>query len=182
MRDAVNAAVADVQKRFDDKELPWNYKTVMGKIIAYPNKNCLDTLLVGQDDEATVDPDKHKWDEDGDASIMGAADESDDELMDFDSKDWVRGEEARVTHAVAADTDAQHHGHGGAVLENLALAIVDDEEVDLAFKQNQFMRQLKVADGVFKGMEGAVGASLRNTVAAVINEEKTFRLTCEERQ
>ena len=62
----------------------------------------------------------------------------------------MRGEEARVTHAVAADTDAQHHGHGGSVSENMALAIVDDEEVDLAFKQNKLMRQLKVADGVLK--------------------------------
>ena len=113
---------------------------------------------------------------------MGAAEEADDGIRDFDPNDWVHGEEAAVTPAVAADTDAQHHGHGGAVSENLALAIVDDEEVDLAFKQNRLLRQLKVADGVFKGMEGAVGASLRNTVAAVINKEKTFRLTCEERQ
>ena len=115
MRSAVNFAVADVEKRFEDKLLPWNYKTVMGEITPYPHKNCLDTLLVGQEDEATVDPDKHKWDEDGDASIMGAADESDDEIMDFDPKDWVRGEEARVTYAVAVDTYAQRHGHGGSV-------------------------------------------------------------------
>ena len=76
MKLAVDSAVADVEKRFDDKLLPWNYKTVMGEITPYPHKNCLDALLVGQDDEATVDPDKHKWDEDGDASIMGAADEA----------------------------------------------------------------------------------------------------------
>ena len=89
----------------------------MAEIIPYPHKNCLDVLLVGQEDEATVDTDEHKWDEDGDASIMGAADEADDGIRDFDPNDWVHGEEAAVTPAVAADTDAQHHGDGGAVSE-----------------------------------------------------------------
>ena len=101
---------------------------------------------------------------------MGAADEADDEIRDFDPNYWVYGELAAVTPAVAADTDAQHHGDGGAVSDNLAM--LDDEEVDSAFDQNKLMRQLKVADCVFKGMEGAVGASLRHTIAAVMSLER----------
>ena len=65
MRARINAAVADVKSRFHAGELPWNYSTVQSLIAPYPKTGHLDTLRLGQEDEATEDPDGVPWEPEG---------------------------------------------------------------------------------------------------------------------
>ena len=147
-RTAVNAAVADVKQRHNGKLFLWTYAAVRAEITPYPNKHCLDVILLGQEDEATPDVDKYKWDEDGAASELGEEDDADDTVEDVCPEDWVAGAEAAVTYAVAADKDAQHHGDGGTASGKLETLY--EEVVDLTIEQNKRMRQLKEADPIFK--------------------------------
>ena len=70
MRTAVNAAVADAKRRCKNGEIPWEYAAIMKEIKPYPNKHCLGVLLPGQEDEATIDPDGRKWDEEEPQSVQ----------------------------------------------------------------------------------------------------------------
>jgi hypothetical protein len=63
MRTAVYTAVSDVKQRHGAKMIPCTYAAVRAEITPYPHKNCLDVLLPGQEDEATSDTYKYKWDE-----------------------------------------------------------------------------------------------------------------------
>ena len=52
---------------------------------------------------------------------------------------------------------------------------MDEEAIELSFKQNQTLRQLRDADAIFKEVGGVLGASLRNTLSSVVHaEEKKF--------
>ena len=155
MRTAVDSAVADVKQRYEAKLIPWTYAAVRKEITPYPNKHCLDVLLPGQEDEATPDTCKYKWEEDGAASELGEEDDADDTIEEFCPEGLVAGAEAAVTYAVAADKDAQHHGDGGTASEQMET--LDEEKVDLTFEQNKVLRQLKEADAIFKEMSGALG-------------------------
>ena len=46
-------------------KLPWNYKTVMGRIRPFRARGKLDKLVPGQEDEATPDPDGVPWEVEG---------------------------------------------------------------------------------------------------------------------
>ena len=61
MRAAVGAAVADVERRWNEGSLTWTYATVQSLITPYPRRGQLDKLLPGQEDEATPDPDGVPW-------------------------------------------------------------------------------------------------------------------------
>ena len=61
MRAAIDAAVADLQRRWDEGSLTWTYATVQSLITPYPRRGQLDKLLPGQEDEATPDPDGVPW-------------------------------------------------------------------------------------------------------------------------
>ena len=61
MRKVIDSAVADVKKKFAAGELPWNYKTVQSLITPYPKRGALDVVKVGQEDEATPDPEGVPW-------------------------------------------------------------------------------------------------------------------------
>ena len=56
-------AVKDVTARFVAGLLPWDFKTVQSLIGAYPISHALDTVLPGQEDEATEDPEGHPWED-----------------------------------------------------------------------------------------------------------------------
>ena len=57
MRPKVDSAVAEVKAAFERGELPWTYANVQSLITPYPRRRAWDVLLIGQEDEATGDPD-----------------------------------------------------------------------------------------------------------------------------
>jgi hypothetical protein len=173
MRTAVNAAVADAKQRCKDGLIPWTYAAIKKEITPYPNKHCLGVVLPGQEDEATNDPDGHRWEEEKPDSVQGEGSDADGPVEEFCPGDWVDGTDAEVVYMKKADKDAQHHGHGATAL--VEVETVDEDVIELSFKQNKTLRQLRDADGIFKDMGGILGASLRNTLAKVVHaEEKTF--------
>ena len=170
MRTAVNAAVADAKRRCSNGEIPWTYAAIQKEITPYPKRNCLDVILPGQEDEATIDPDGLKWDEDEPHGVQGEESDKDGPVEDFDPADWVDGAAAEVACTKITVTDAGHHGHGAT-----EVGTVDEDVIELSFKQNRTLRQLREADALFKDVGGVLGASLRNTLSNVIHaEEKRF--------
>ena len=173
MRTAVNAAVADAKRRCIDGEIPWTYAAIMKEIKPYPNKHCLHVILPGQEDEATIDPDGRKWDEEEPQSVQVEESDAGGPVEYFCAGDWVDGADAEVAWAKNTDTDAQHHGHGATALAEVET--VDEDVIELSFKQNKTLRQLRDADAIFKDVGGVLGASLRNTLSSVVHaEEKKF--------
>ena len=73
MRNKINAAVADVERRWNDGTLKWNFKDVQSLIHAYPKKGELDVILPGQEDEATPDPDGCMWIDEAASDIEGVS-------------------------------------------------------------------------------------------------------------
>ena len=57
MRQLINSAVAEVETKFKDGCLPWTYKTVRSLMPTGPRRWHLDVIKLGQEDEATPDPD-----------------------------------------------------------------------------------------------------------------------------
>ena len=58
MRKKIDSALAEIKASYDAGLLRWNYETVQGLITPYPKRGQLDTLKVGQEDEAAPDPDQ----------------------------------------------------------------------------------------------------------------------------
>ena len=73
MRQLINSAVAEVETKFKDGCLPWTYKTVKSLIPDYPRRGHLDVIKLGQEDEATPDPDGVPWDTEQDEAEGGEA-------------------------------------------------------------------------------------------------------------
>ena len=61
MREKVDSAVAEVERKYGAGELRWNYATVQSLIGPYPRRGHLDVIEVGQEDEATADPESVPW-------------------------------------------------------------------------------------------------------------------------
>ena len=55
LRQKINAAIAEVEATFHAGLLPWNDATVQALITPYPRRGKLDSLKIGQEDEATPD-------------------------------------------------------------------------------------------------------------------------------
>ena len=173
MRTEVNAAVADAKRRCEAGEIPWTYAAIKKEIKPYPNKHCLDVILPGQEDEATIDPEGRKWDEEEPQTVQEDENDAGGPVEYFCPGDWVDGADAEVACTKNTDTDAQHHGHGATALAEVET--VDEYVIELSFKQNKTLRQLRDADAIFKDVGGVLGASLRNTLSNVVHaEEKTF--------
>ena len=86
-------AVKDVTAKFEAGLLPWNFKTVQSLIGAYPIRHALGTVVPGQEDEATEDPEGVPW-EDETADPEPNPDDpeglpDDVEIPDYDPADWV---------------------------------------------------------------------------------------------
>ena len=74
-----------MERQFHAGELPWNYKTVQSLIGDYPKHGHLDEIKVGQEDEATEDPDGVPWEPAGDEQEQDA--DSDAPIADLDPAD-----------------------------------------------------------------------------------------------
>ena len=66
MRKLINYAAAEVEDQHKAGLLPWTDKTVRSLITPYPHMGQLDEIEIGQEDEATSDPDGVPWEDDGD--------------------------------------------------------------------------------------------------------------------
>ena len=173
MRKKIDAAVAEVETNFKAGLLPWTFKTVKSLIPPYPRRGHLDVIKLGQEDEATPDPDGVPWDTEqveakgGDATNNGDANEELDDVPEFDADDWVDPEASLVKNTVP-EVDAPHHGDGDGRerKENL-----NDEQADAVIKHSTRLRSLTQAKDIFKEVGGALGASLNDTVTRVIHTE-----------
>ena len=181
MRKLINSAVAEVEQKFIDGKLPWNYKTVKSLMPPYPRRGHLDVVKLGQEDEATADPDGVPWDalddqaEGGEAANEGDDNEEVDDVPEFDAddwvdpevSDWVDPEVSQVKHTVP-EVDAPHHGDGDDQMRNESL---NDEQADAVIEHSTRLRSLKQAKEIFNEVGGALGASLKDTVNRVIHSE-----------
>ena len=83
MRNLINSAVAEVEEQYKAGLLPWTYKTVQSLITPYPRRGQLDEIKIGQEDEATPDPDGVPWEDEEDekekAAAANAGDDAEDE-------------------------------------------------------------------------------------------------------
>ena len=179
MRKIIDAAVAEVEEQYKAGHLPWTYRTVQSLITPYPRRGHLDELKVGQEDEATKDPDPHPWENEDDDQKQedeapNASDDDDDddeekEVLDFDPNDWVDPEAAAIQHK-AKDDDALRHGDGDGDAE-IREASLNAEQADALLDHSTRLRSLKQARDIFKDMGGALGASLLDTVSRVMHSE-----------
>ena len=173
MRKVIDSAVAEVEDEYKAGRLPWTYKTVQSLITPYPRTGHLDELKVGQDDEATPDPDEVPWEvekdenEGDEAAKAGDDDGEDQQILDFDPADWVDPETAAIQKH-ASDADVSRHGDGDAQTVKLSL---DAEQADVAVEHSNRLRSLKQARDIFKDIGGALGASLLDTVGRVMHTE-----------
>ena len=173
MRQLINSAVAEVETTFKDGCFPWTYNTVMSLMPTYPRRGHLDVIQLGQEDEATPDPDGIPWDteqveaEGGEAANKGDDNEEVDDVPEFDADDWVDPEASLLKHTVP-EVDAPHHGDGDDQMRKESL---DDEQADAVIEHSTRLRALKQAQEILKEVGGALGASLHNTVNRVIHSE-----------
>ena len=176
MRKIIDSAVAEVEDEYKAGRLPWTYKTVQSLITPYPRTGHLDELKVGQEDEATKDPDPHPWEDEDDNQKQvdeapNASDDDDEEkeVLDFDPNDWVDPEAATIQHK-AKDADALRHGDGDGDAQ-IVEASLNAEQADALLDHSTRLRGLKQARDIFKDMGGALGASLLDTVNRVMHSE-----------
>jgi len=180
MRQLIDAAVADVEARYQAGDLLWNWETVQSLIGQYPRRGQLDKTRPGQDDEATPDPDGVPWEP--------------PELADADDADSAEGER-QAEGSEAADSPADfdepcdegqsgsdHRGDGdvqeGQAAKSEALAKdvasgegLSTEQADFMLQHSGRMQALQQAMDILGGLGGALGASLTDTVTAVMNNE-----------
>ena len=57
MRHIIDKELEEVERRWEAKEITWNFKTVMSCIQPYPKRCEMYEWKPGMDDEATSDPD-----------------------------------------------------------------------------------------------------------------------------
>ena len=180
MRTHINAAVAEVEAKHAAGLLPWEYKVVQSLITPYPRRGHMDVVKVGQEDEATLDPDANPWedededapdDEEEDAQEDEDADGGDDvmegEIPDWDPADWVEGDAAFEKHG-ERDADAARHGDGDAPLPIVSLT---SEQSECVVEHSSRLRNLQQAQDLCKEVGGTLGTSLRDTVGRVIRSE-----------
>jgi len=179
MRNLINSAVAEVEEQYKAGLLPWTYKTVQSLITPYPRRGQLDEIKVGQEDEATPDPDRVPWEDEKDdkeevdaANASDDAEKEDEEVLDFDPDDWFDPQAAALQNGVR-DADVPHHGDGDV---QIAKASMHEEQADSVLEHSTRLRSLKQAQDIFKELGGALGASLMETVSRVMHTE-TKRFT-----
>ena len=182
MRKLINAAVAEIETKHKAGNLPWTYKSVQSLFTPYPRRGHLDELQVGQEDEATRDPDGVPWDMEHDeherveAADTGSADEEEDEeILTFDPGDWVGPEVAALQYGgngVSHAADVSSHGDGD---DQIMKATLNADQADSLLGHSTRLRSLKQAQDIFKDLGGVLGVSLRDTLSRVMhNETKRF--------
>ena len=189
MRNRIDSAVAEVAEKHAAGLLPWTYKTVQSLITPYPRRGHLDEVKIGQEDEATADPDRVPWetdearkeegeederaakaDDDADDQDDGADDEDTEEVLDFDAADWVDPGEAAIAFA---KTGGAPNSHGDGDKEERAAhgMSLDDQQAERVIQESSRMRSLQEALQIFRNMNTQVGASLATTVTSVLHRE-----------
>ena len=146
----------------------------------------MDVVKIGQEDEATPDPDGVPWevaeegavepDEAGGASASEDDSKGDGEIVDFDPDDWVAPPE--VVTASCEQGVVPHHGDGdvGEVVARDPGESLSAEQADALLGHSSRLQALDQAKGILNGLGGSLGASLRDTVSRVIRvETKRFR-------
>ena len=179
MRQKINAAVADVEARYKAGELPWTWATVQSLIGRYPRRGQLDVLKPGQEDEATPDPDGVPWEPErvedlgGDASPTGDDCEQEGcELVPVEEPwDYEQGE---ANHRGYGD-DQQAKGAASAKGATSGTELSQDQ-ADSLLGHSGRLQALQQAKDILANLGGAMGASLKHTVALVMStESKRFR-------
>ena len=85
MRSCINSAVAEVEEPYKAGLLPWTSTPVQSLITPYPRRGHLDEIKIGQEDEATPDPDGVPWEaEEDEKERAEAANAEDDAETDDD--------------------------------------------------------------------------------------------------
>ncbi len=146
----------------------------------------MDVVKIGQEDEATPDPDGVPWevaeegavepDEAGGASASEDDSKGDGEIVDFDPDDWVAPPE--VVTASCEQGVTPHHGDGdvGEVVARDPGESLSAEQADALLGHSSRLQALDQAKGILDGLGGALGASLGETVSRVMRvETKRFR-------
>ena len=130
----------------------------------------MDEFTVGQEDEATPDPDGVPWETEPHAK----EDEEETDAIavpDFDPLDWVDPGEAPMQHGLG-EHGVPNHGDGECAVVPVSLS---EGEHDAVLEHSTRLRSLKHAEQIFKELGGAVGASLQDTVQRVMHgESKRF--------
>ena len=205
MRKKINSAVAEIEERFNAGFLPWNYATVQSLIGAYPHKGHLDVLKIGQEDEATPDPDGVPWEADeepvaqpagADGAGGGGSDACEDgesdherECFVFDPADWHappeepeqgefsnHGDGGESSHHGGGD-ESSRHGDGGVISSVVPRGeSLSAEQATSLLEHSGRLQSLQQAKDILKNLGGALGDSLTNTVDRVIHgETKKYR-------
>ena len=197
MRNKIDSAVAEVEAQYNAGNVPWNYKTVQSLIGKYPHRGHLDVIKLGQEDEATPDPDGVPWEVPGPGEPPAADDDADDgredddeKILDFDPDDWHKPPENPFNDSDDAPSkagtgEATSHGHGGGGDDTAATDQLQDhgdgeslsvEQVSTLHEHSARFQSLQEAKRIFESIGGALGASLSNTVRKVMHDEqKRFR-------
>ena len=193
MRAEVDAAVADVERRWNEGRLPRTYATVQSLITPYPRRGQLGKLLPGQDDEATPDPDGVPWtvddrgpggsehDDDSDENECGLlADDADCDPDDWmaDGADAIGAEPSvgercgAVRHGDGSESGAVRHGAGaGAGGSRLS-----EPQADLMLRHSGRLQKLASAKDIAQDLGGVVGASMSSSIDLMVRAEvKSFR-------
>ena len=191
MRSRIDSAVAEVAEKHAAGLLPWTYKTVQSLITPYPRRGHLDEVKLGQEDEATADPDRVPWEtdeareeEEEKGEVAEAlddlfADDEDTEKMDFDPADWVDPDEAARVFATTQGAQDSHgdgdkedsHGDGDKEEGAAHGMSLDDQQAEHVIQESFRMRSLQEALQLFRNMGNQVGASLASTVTSVLRRE-----------
>ena len=185
MRQKINAAVADVETRYNAGQLPWTWATVKSLIGAYPRRGQLDVLLPGQDDEATADPDGVPWEpqrreaQDGaDSSPDEACKSQDEEAADCGGKDaeFNMDPEEVPNDDSRGDGAGQVSSAGAVVAADIPRQELSAEQSDSLLQHCGRLQALQQAKGLIAGLSGATGKSLQMTIDKVMHtESKRFK-------
>ena len=164
--------------------------TVQSLIGKYPVRGQLDVIKLGQEDEATPDPDGVPWEParnpdsgDGDAR---APEEGCEQVEADDLGEGGGDNDADIGDCLWEDGpcddeqgEVEHRGHGGGQMVAVGAPAkggptgeeLTVEQADSLLTHSSRLQSLQQAKGILSSLGGAMGASLTSTVAHVINTE-----------
>jgi len=193
VRQRINSAVAEAEAKHKDGTLRWTYGTVQSLITPFPRRGHLDVLQVGQEDEATPEPDGVPWDVAGSGGEVGEAgpeeegvpeaepEDCEEAVPYFDPADWESGvdvgqlapQDSAALHktmvmATPGAKDSQNHGDGDCGPDESLSA----PQADALVSHSSRLKGLQQASGIVSALGGALGRNyMTGTVNRVIRDE-----------